>query len=67
MPKCLECSFTATANRFNACCSAYHDLCCPKCKTTHIDTADLNLDWQKKGEIYRYGNHNTLKHFHKPK
>ncbi|KKK64616.1 hypothetical protein LCGC14_2982410 [marine sediment metagenome] len=41
MPTCKECGYTSTSNNFHTCQSPYHDLRCPKCQTTHINTTDL--------------------------
>lgn len=61
MATCLECGFTAKGEDFDPCISPYHDLRCPKCGTTHIDTATDNKDWDKEGFEYGYGNDNFLK------
>lgn len=53
MPTCNGCGFTGDGDDFDAAFSAYHDLRCPKCGTTNIDTSDA-----PKG--YGFGNHNTL-------
>lgn len=57
MPTCKECGYTSTSNNFHTCQSPYHDLRCPKCQTTHINTTDLF----KLKNKYGYGNNNTLK------
>ena len=34
---CNECGFSGSPNEFDMALSPYHDLRCPKCKTTNID------------------------------
>jgi phage FluMu protein Com len=44
--KCNRCNFEGTPNEFEASFSVYHDVKCPKCGTTNIDTSDIrNYDY----------------------
>lgn len=52
MPKCKQCNFENHPNRFGVA-EGKHDLACPQCGTTSIDTTDINVEW------YGYGNNNT--------
>lgn len=56
MAICNGCSFSGNANQFAASLSAYHDLRCPRCGTTDINTKLENENI--KG--YGYGDNNTL-------
>lgn len=46
-PRCEQCGFIASPDKFEASLSVYHDLKCPKCGTT-------NIDWNCGG--YRHNN-----------
>jgi predicted nucleic-acid-binding Zn-ribbon protein len=52
---CLGCGYKGKTETFDSCLSPYHDLRCPKCGTTNLDTSELG-----KQEGYGYGNGNTL-------
>ncbi len=54
MPKCEQCHFSGEPSEFEMCLSPYHDLRCPKCETTAVDTSDINSDQ------YGYGDDNFL-------
>lgn len=56
MPRCKRkhCEFTGAASEFEPSLSPYHDLKCPKCGTTAVDTGDM-------GEEYGYGDSNFLR------
>lgn len=56
MAICNRCGFSGNANRFAASLSAYHDLRCPRCGTTYINT---KLE-SENITGYGYGNNNTL-------
>ena len=60
--KCLRpgCGFEGPVEEFPGCLTSYHDMCCPKCGTTRVDTSNINLDWKQRGMIYGYGDHNSL-------
>lgn len=36
---CRRCGYYGLSDTFTASLSAYHDMCCPKCGTTNIDTS----------------------------
>lgn len=55
---CNGCGFTAHPDGFKPCTSAYHDLRCPKCGTTDIDTTKVNKAWKERGKMYIFGDHN---------
>lgn len=44
MPRCRmkDCGYEGPVENFLAALSIYHDLCCPKCGTTSIDTSDID-------------------------
>lgn len=56
--KCLRagCGYIGLASTFEPTMSVYHDMRCPKCKTTNLDTSaalEVKPD-------YGYGKYNTL-------
>jgi hypothetical protein len=51
MPKCNQCKYEGGPDTFDPSMSLYHDLKCPKCGTTNVDTEDM-------GEDYGYGKSN---------
>lgn len=53
MPKCNNCGYEAKVDDFDAAMSVYHDLKCPKCGTTNLDTSDI-------AETWGYGDDNSL-------
>jgi len=57
---CNGCGFSDHPDNFKGCLTAYHDLRCPKCSTTDIDTSKVNEAWKARGEVYGYGDHNCL-------
>lgn len=65
MPRCTldpeRCTFEGTADEFKGSMGVYHDMRCPKCGTTHIDTSDVNAKWAAEGRDYGYGDNNVLK------
>lgn len=58
--KCKGCGFSGTGDQFEPCLTAYHDLKCPDCGTTNIDTSAINAEWKKNGSVYGYGDNNCL-------
>lgn len=60
--KCLRkrCGHEGPVEEFPSAASCYHDLCCPKCGTTNLDTSALNQDWASRGQAYIYGDTNVL-------
>ena len=60
MPKCNNCGFSGSMEKFSACLSPYHDCRCPECGTTAVDTSDINKEWAARGEEYGYGDNNCL-------
>lgn len=63
MPKCNgeECGYVGEADTFDGCATPYHDMRCPKCGTTDVDTSDINKEWAGRGEEYGYGDGNSLR------
>jgi predicted Zn-ribbon and HTH transcriptional regulator len=59
---CLGCGFADHPDNFKPCISVYHDLRCPNCGTSEIDTSALNAAWKARGEFYGFGDNNTLKY-----
>jgi len=55
-----ECNFEGPASMFEMAVNVHHDFCCPKCGTTNIDTSELNIAWEARGEAYGYGDRNTM-------
>ncbi len=55
--KCRHCHFEAHPKEFETCLSPYHDLRCPECRTTDVDTSELNQEITH----YCYGDGNFLK------
>jgi len=58
--KCNHCQYEGEADTFGPSMSYHHDLTCPKCGTTNLDTSVLNADWKAKGEVYGYGDDNFI-------
>lgn len=58
---CNGCGFNGHADEYKPCMSAYHDLRCPKCDTTDINTSEINEVWKFQGRTYGYGDDNSLK------
>jgi len=52
--RCNHCGFTGTPESFPPALSVYHDMKCPKCGTTNLDTSKVEFDG------YGYGDDNTL-------
>jgi predicted RNA-binding Zn-ribbon protein involved in translation (DUF1610 family) len=57
---CNGCGFEGEADTFNPCPTAWHDLRCPSCGTTDINTSAINASWKEEGKIYGYGDDNCL-------
>ena len=59
MPKCerARCGFEGPVEDFKGSLDFYHDMQCPKCHTSAIDTTDVFDEWAK---VYGYGKNNTL-------
>jgi predicted RNA-binding Zn-ribbon protein involved in translation (DUF1610 family) len=57
---CNGCGFEGPPNKFKGCASYHHDLRCPQCGTTDIDTTAINRAWAERGERYGYGDDNFL-------
>lgn len=66
MPKCRmeDCGYEGTADEFGEAArravTLYHDVRCPRCGTTKVDTSDIARAWAERGEVYGYGNNNSL-------
>jgi predicted Zn-ribbon and HTH transcriptional regulator len=58
--KCKQCGFYDDADKFEPTMSVYHDMRCPKCGTTAIDTSEINAAWKQKGDVYGYGDNNFM-------
>lgn len=59
--KCNQCSWEGDAADCDACLSAHHDVRCPQCGTTNVDTSKLVQQYKEAGSEYSYGDDNTLK------
>jgi len=57
--KCLRpgCGYEGAVSKFKMAPSPYHDMRCPECGTTHVDTSEIKA---KLGDEYGYGKNNTL-------
>lgn len=60
MPECKMCGFKGNADEFKAAFDAYHDMKCPVCDTTAVDTTDVSEEWAKNGKVYSFGKNNVL-------
>lgn len=58
--KCNQCKWVGPPQDALASMSAYHDMHCPECGTSDLDTSELNAEWAADGERYGYGDHNFL-------
>ena len=58
--KCNGCGFKENDNCFKESSSPYHDLMCPKCGTTDLDTSELYFEWGKFNRLYGFGKDNTI-------
>ena len=57
--RCLRpgCGFEGLVSKFKMAASPYHDMRCPECGTTHVDTSKIK---EKLGDEYGYGTNNFL-------
>ena len=58
--RCKQCGWQGDAADAEPCLSSYHDLRCPQCGTSNLDTSGLNKSWAEAGEEYGYGDDNFL-------
>ena len=58
--RCVRCNFRGQADAFAETRSVYHDMRCPRCATTQLDTSVLNRAWALQGRRYGYGDDNCL-------
>lgn len=58
--KCSASGFEGDPYSFPATRTAYHDMRCPECGSTNIDTSDINQEWARQGRRYGYGDNNVL-------
>lgn len=58
--KCKGCGFEAEVKDFNDCASVYHDVRCPECGTTAVDTSQVNAYYRAAGSTYGWGDENML-------
>ena len=61
---CESCGWEGPAEQAMTAFSVYHDLQCPECGTTYLDTSGLNKDWASRGQKYAYGDGNTIEFGH---
>jgi predicted nucleic-acid-binding Zn-ribbon protein len=54
--KCKRCHYSDTPDFFDASESLYHDLKCPKCGTTDIDTSQISEEFRD----YGFGTNNMM-------
>lgn len=65
MPRCRDklkkgCTYKGDLKTFKPNGGVHHDLRCPECGTTAVDTSDVNAQWKAEGRVYGYGDNNTL-------
>ena len=58
--KCKMCGHVGLAETFPPSYSVYHDLLCPKCESSYVDTSELLKEWAERGDKYGYGDDNFL-------
>ena len=57
---CKNCGKKFPPDEAKGCATPYHDMRCPECGTSNLDTSELNKDWANRGEKYGYGDDNCL-------
>lgn len=60
MIRCKRCGWNGAPHDADVSHSPYHDMKCPVCGTTQIDTSEINKAWAAEGKIYGYGDNNVL-------
>jgi len=58
--KCNQCGWQGDAADCEPASSPYHDLLCPECGTSNLDTTGLRESWARSGNEYGYGDNNFL-------
>jgi len=58
--RCKGCGFEDDVKKFDDCVSVYHDVRCPRCGTTAIDTSQVNAFYRAEGSAYGWGDGNML-------
>jgi hypothetical protein len=58
--RCKGCGFEDDVKKFDDCVSVYHDVRCPRCGTTAIDTSQVNAFYRAEGSAYGWGDDNML-------
>lgn len=59
--RCRSCPWAGPPSECPTVASPYHDVRCPKCGTTDLDTSELCAAWAKEGRRYGYGDDNSLR------
>lgn len=57
---CKGCGWKGSPDETEPSVSPYHDMSCPKCGTTNLDTSEINKAWAANGDRYGYGDRNSL-------
>ena len=60
--KCETCGWKGKPSQAEGSVSAYHDMICPECRSSNLDTSEI----KKADPKYGFGDHNTLDTFVKP-
>lgn len=63
---CKQCGWEGDAADAEPNLSPYHDLRCPHCGTTNLDTTGLQQSWAAAGKEYGYGTDNFLQAVKRP-
>lgn len=58
--KCNGCGFEGDVKEFDDCASVYHDVRCPVCGTTAVNTSKVNAYHRAEGSSYAWGDDNML-------
>ncbi len=58
--KCNQCHWAGPTEECKPCSNVYHDMYCPECGTSNLDTSDFNREWKEGGRAYGYGDDNVL-------
>lgn len=58
--KCGRCEWEGPPEKCKASMNPYHDMYCPECGTSNLDTSELNAEWRLQGRKYGYGDGNVL-------
>jgi hypothetical protein len=57
---CNGCGWRGEGSDCNPALGVYHDLLCPRCGMSNLDTSGIRKAWAAQGRTYGYGDSNFL-------